>query len=69
VNDPRLSVEERYGNRDGFMKAAAAAIDDAIEKRFLRAIQREDILKKMGRNWDDVMTFDWYLGKRKDAPK
>lgn len=51
------------------MKAAAAAIDDAIEKRFLRAIQREDILKKMGRNWDDVMTFDWYLGKRKDAPK
>jgi hypothetical protein len=32
-------------------------------------VGREDFLKKMGRNWDDVMTFDWYLGKRKDAPK
>ena len=64
ANDPRLSVEERYGNRDGFMKAAAAAIDNAIEQRFLLAMQREDILAKMGRNWDEVMAFDWYLGRR-----
>jgi hypothetical protein len=35
ANDPRSSIEERYGNRAGFMKAAAAAIDGAIEKRFL----------------------------------
>ena len=64
VHDPRLSVEERYGNRKGFMKAAAASIDNAIAKRFLLPIQREDILAKMGRNWDDTMKFDWYLGKR-----
>jgi hypothetical protein len=69
ANDPRPSIEERYGNRAGFMKAAAAAIDRAIEKRFLLAIQREDILAKMGRNWDEAMRFNWYLGKRESATK
>ncbi|MGC1550781.1 MAG: alpha/beta hydrolase domain-containing protein, partial [Rhodanobacter sp.] len=69
ANDPRLSIEERYGNRDGFMKAAAASIDNAIAKRFLLPIQREDILAKMGRAWDDEMKFDWYLGKRAEAAK
>ncbi|WP_158883763.1 alpha/beta hydrolase domain-containing protein [Rhodanobacter sp. L36] len=64
ANDPRLSIEERYHDRDGFMKAAAVSIDDAIAKRFLLSIQREDILAKMGKNWDDTMKFDWYLGKR-----
>ncbi|MDN5780404.1 MAG: hypothetical protein L0H23_00025 [Luteimonas sp.] len=67
AHDPRLSIEERYGNREGFMKAAAASIDNAIAKRFLLPIQREDILAKMGRNWDDTMKFDWYLGKRSEA--
>ena len=64
AHDPRLSIEERYGNREGFMKAATASIDNAIAKRFLLPIQREDILAKMGRHWDDTMKFDWYLGKR-----
>ena len=69
AHDPRPSIEERYGNRDGFMKAAAASIDNAIAKRFLLPIQREDILAKMGRNWDEAMRFDWYLGKREGATK
>ncbi len=64
AHDPRLSIEERYGTREGFMKAAAASIDNAIAKRFLLPIQREAILAKMGKNWDDAMKFDWYLGKR-----
>jgi len=69
ANDPRLSIEERYGDRAGFMKAAAAAIDAAIAKRFLLAIQREPILAKMGTSWDETMKFDWYLGKRDGAKK
>lgn len=69
ANDPRSSIEERYGDRAGFMKAAAAAIDSAIEKRLLLPMQREDILEKMGRNWDDTMKFDWYPGKRENAGK
>ena len=69
AHDPRRSIEERYGNREGFMRAAAAAIDNAIAKRFLLPIQREDILAKMGRNWDDTMKFDWYLGKREAAAR
>jgi hypothetical protein len=64
ANDPRLSIEERYGNRGGFMKAATASIDNAIAKRFLLPIQREDIIAKMGKYWDEVAKFDWYLGKR-----
>ena len=67
AHDPRLSIEERYGNREGFMEAATASIDNAIAKRFLLPIQREDILAKMGRHWDDTMKFDWYLGKRAEA--
>lgn len=51
------------------MKAAAASIDNAIAKRFLLPIQREDILAKMGRHWDDTMKFDWYLGQRVAAAK
>ena len=69
ANDPRPSIEERYGDRAGFMKAAAAAIDRAIEKRFLLAIQREAILAKMGRNWDEAIKFDWYPGIRASATK
>lgn len=67
ANDPRLSIEERYGNREGFMKSATASIDNAIAKRFLLPHQREDIIAKMGRYWDDVANFDWYLGKREAA--
>ena len=67
ANDPRLSIEERYGNREGFMKSATASIDNAIEQRFLLPLQREDIIAKMGRYWDEVANFDWYLGKREAA--
>lgn len=69
AHDPRLSIEERYGNRQGFMHAAAASIDHAIAKRFLLPIQREAILAKMGRYWDDTMKFDWYLGVHGAPPK
>ncbi len=68
-HDPRLSIEERYGNREGFIKAAAASIDNAIANRFLLSIQRDDILAKMGRHWADTMKFGWYLGKRVEAAK
>lgn len=64
-NDPRLSIEERYGNREGFMTAATASIDNAIAKRFLLPIQRDAIVAKMGGYWDEVANFDWYLGVRK----
>lgn len=67
AKDPRLSIEERYGNREGFMKAATASIDNAIAKRFLLRRQRNAIIEKMGGYWDEVEKFDWYLGKRQAA--
>ncbi|MGY3265785.1 hypothetical protein ACVWZN_001858 [Lysobacter sp. HA35] len=67
ADDPRLSIEERYGDRQGFMKAATASIDNAISKRFLLPMQREAIIAKMGTTWDDAVKFDWYLGTRGNA--
>ena len=67
ANDPRLSIEERYGNREGFMKAATASIDIAIAQRFLLPMQRDAIVTKMNGYWDEVAQFDWYLGKREAA--
>ncbi len=64
AKDPRLSIEERYGNREGFMKAATASIDNAIAQRFLLPMQRDAILAKMNGYWEEVAQFDWYLGKR-----
>lgn len=64
AHDPRLSLEERYGDRDGYMNAATASIDHAIEMRFLLPMQRDAIIAKMGSAWDDAMKFDWYLGER-----
>jgi hypothetical protein len=63
ANDPRLSIEERYGNREGFMKAATASIDNAIARRFLLPMQRDAIIAKMNGYWDEVAQFDWYLVK------
>jgi hypothetical protein len=67
ANDPRLSIEERYGNREGFMKAATASIDNAIAQRFLLPMQRDAIVTKMNAYWEEVAQFDWYLGKREAA--
>ena len=61
TNDPRASLEERYGDRVGFMKSVAVSIDDAIAKRFLLPMQRVAILIKMGTAWDDAMKLDWHL--------
>ncbi|MEO6924442.1 MAG: alpha/beta hydrolase domain-containing protein, partial [Bryocella sp.] len=60
ANDPRPSIEERYGNREGFMKAVAVAVDNAIAQRFLLAAQRENVLEGMGHYWDGVAKFDWH---------
>jgi len=64
AQDPRLSIEERYGNREGFMSAAKASIDNAIARRFLLPMQRESTIERMGLHWDEVAKLDWYLGQR-----
>jgi hypothetical protein len=49
------------------MKAAAAAVDNTIAKRFLLPIQRDGVLAKMGQDWDEAMKLDWHPGKRGGA--
>lgn len=67
AQDPRLSIEERYGDREGFMRAATASIDNAIANRFLLPMQRDGTIAKMARYWDEVAKLDWYLGLRQKA--
>ncbi|WP_290781348.1 alpha/beta hydrolase domain-containing protein [Arenimonas sp.] len=68
AQDPRLSIEERYGSREGFMRAAAAAVDHAVSQRFLLPMQRDAALERMSRHWDDVASLDGYLGKCQTTP-
>ena len=69
AKDPRPSIEERYGNREGFIAAAAISIDRAIAMRFLLPIQREKILADMRSYWDNVQKLEWYLGARTPTAK
>ncbi len=69
AKDPRPSIEERYGNREGFIAAAAVSIDRAIARRFLLPIQREKILADMSSYWDNVQKLEWYLGARAPTAK
>jgi hypothetical protein len=57
--DPRKSLEERYGNHDGFVRAVRRAVGELVRERFLleedartfvRAARGSDVLK------DDVMS-------------
>ena len=34
-NDPRLSIEERYGSHDGYVERVRAAAARAVEQKFL----------------------------------
>ncbi len=69
AHDPRRSIQERYGDRDGYIKTATASIDHAIQARFLLPMQRDAIIAKMGAAWDDAMKFDWYLGEKRAPSK
>jgi Alpha/beta hydrolase domain len=44
-NDPRLSLEERYGNAAGYVAAVTKAAADAVKAGFLLPVDAEGLIK------------------------
>ena len=44
--DPRLSLEERYGSHEGYMKAVRAAAESAVKSGFLLQADAERLIKQ-----------------------
>ena len=53
--DPRPSIEERYGDRNGYERAFAAAVDHAIREGFLLAEEREAVIADQMAFYDRLM--------------
>jgi hypothetical protein len=52
TGDPRLSIEERYRNRDEYVGKAAAAALDLVDRGYLLAEDVADLLKHSGEHYD-----------------
>jgi len=46
TNDPRLSLEERYGNHAGYLKAVRAAAENAIRQGFLLQADADALIRQ-----------------------
>ncbi len=55
ANDPRLSLEERYGSKDTYLDQVKASVQKLIEQRFLTGADLEPQLKQASERWDWVM--------------
>jgi hypothetical protein len=54
VNDPRLSLEERYANKAAYLDQVKVAVQKLIEQRFLTEADLEPQLKQASQRWDWV---------------
>ncbi len=53
--DPRLSIAERYTDRNDYLDRVRRAADDLIKQRFLRAEDMQAVLQRAGAIWDTVV--------------
>lgn len=51
AGDPRLSIEERYGDKDGWLRAVQSAFDDCVRDGILLPENRESTMKLMTDSW------------------
>ncbi len=59
AGDPRLSIEERYRNRDEYVGKFAAASLDLVDRGYLLADDVADLLKRAAEH------YEWALGSKK----
>jgi hypothetical protein len=52
TGDPRLSIEERYRNRDEYLGRYATATLDLVARRYLLAEDVADLLKRASEHYD-----------------
>ena len=55
TNDPRLSIEERYQNRERYLGLVAEAALELIEDDYLLGQDLPTILSQAGDHWDYIM--------------
>jgi hypothetical protein len=51
-NDPRLSIDERYKDKDQYVGAVSKAALDLVKQRFLLQEDMAAIQREAGRHWD-----------------
>jgi hypothetical protein len=52
THDPRLSIAERYADREEYLKRVNAAADGLIRQRFALPQDREFVVERAARLWD-----------------
>jgi hypothetical protein len=52
TGDPRPSLEERYGSRDGWARQLAEAADRLVQQRYFLAEDAERLVAAARRSWD-----------------
>jgi imidazolonepropionase-like amidohydrolase len=52
AGDPRLSIEERYANKDAYLAKVRAAADDLVAHRYLLAHDVPDVMAHASAHWD-----------------
>jgi hypothetical protein len=55
ANDPRLSLAERYPNRDEYLKRVTAAADDLVKQRFVLPMDRDRVINRAAKLYDAVL--------------
>lgn len=54
-NDPRLSIQERYGNRENYLKQVRAAAEALVKQRYVRKEDIGEIEQQARQLWDYAM--------------
>jgi hypothetical protein len=52
TSDPRLSIEERYRDKDHYLSLVGKAAQELIDQRYLLAEDLPVLLRNAGRHWD-----------------
>ena len=55
AGDPRPSIAERYGDKEGYLRAVTAAFDRQASARLLLASQRADVMQDAAAKWESVV--------------
>jgi hypothetical protein len=52
TGDPRLSIEERYAGKDGYLQQIRTAAEALIRERYLLAEDLPVVLERANAHWD-----------------
>jgi hypothetical protein len=52
TNDPRLSIEERYINKQDFLDKISIATQESIDARYILASDKNDVMERASQHWD-----------------